>query len=185
MMDAPGTLPLTTALQLSDPDVALSLVKRLFGKQPHDTMVALGFTRQCLTAVVSAHLPTLSPPLPALMQDLTGLLVQHRVTETITVGYGAAAYMTSALTGLQGMLDRVGIIQMATVHYQNGRYCLPLCPQPGRCCPAENILWNPDQGDPAAIAALQAHTPVIHTIYPSRRSLRSIRQPCPTGGARR
>ncbi|GGS84754.1 hypothetical protein GCM10010156_49240 [Planobispora rosea] len=167
----------STAVYLADPDAALSLVRRLFGSHPRHSVVALGFSGPRPIVVVSARLPAAVTELVALAEQTTYLLGQYRSTDAVLVGYGAGAPVGATLIGLHRALESDRIIPAAAVHYQQGHYQLPLCPEPGECCPTEATMWDSSCGDAAATALLQTHVPAIHTIYPARGFLRSIRRP--------
>ncbi|WP_433259212.1 hypothetical protein ACQPYK_49475 (plasmid) [Streptosporangium sp. CA-135522] len=150
-----------------DSEVSLLITEKLFGADLHPSLVAMALKLQGLpVAAVQIHLPDRSPQLLPLLSRLTDIIKDGDACGAVGIGYGAAAYITPALNGLQVTLDDAQLDTWRLLHYENGHYCSHLdrngCPD--KPLPVRRSLASKAAADILAVAA-----PAIYTISPSGR----------------
>ncbi|GGS84764.1 hypothetical protein GCM10010156_49250 [Planobispora rosea] len=142
----------TTISPFPPPEITLAIAAQYLGDL-NDSIAIVGFgPDQQLTAVISAALPEYSPDLPGQLQRLTKDLKALGIDSTAVIGYGAAEYVTPALSRLPDMLADTGIETDQILHYADGCYSSLGCIW--GCC--TEVPWQRDQEQAAAAAIVPA-----------------------------
>lgn len=138
-------------IRVSSPGQLLSVVPRMLGFVPEDSLVVVGLAqpREQVGVVFRYDLPP-AEQMPQLIEHATSILARENMTRAVVVGYGTGPEVTPRIDAFRQGAARAGLELTEVLRVDEGRWWSYLCTSPS-CHPVEGIPLDAEQVPAASL----------------------------------